>query len=66
MKTEREVREELEALKKSYPKILHIKSEAFFQEGMIKALCWVLGEDYHQTMREILSKTRFKEMRREW
>jgi len=39
LKSEREVRKELEALKKSYPKVLHIKSEAFFQQGVIKALC---------------------------
>ena len=53
MKSEREVRKKLEALKKSYLKVLHIKSEAFFQQGMIKALCWVLDEDFHQIMKEI-------------
>jgi len=54
LKSEREVRKALETLKKSYPKILHVKSEAFFQEGMIKALCWILGKDYHQVMKEIV------------
>jgi len=54
LKSEREIRKELEALKKSYPKILHVKSEALFQEGMIKALCWILGKDYHQVMEEIV------------
>jgi len=58
LKSEQEVRKELEALKKSYPKVLHIKSEVFFQEGMIKALCWVLDEDFHQVMKEIIESRR--------
>ena len=54
MKSEREVRKKLEELKKSYPKVLHIKSEAFFQQGIIKALCWVLEEEFDKVMNEII------------